>query len=86
MENKQERIGIIGIIVEGNEVGGDTPLKIQSILSEFSQNVIARTGVPVHDLGISAISVILRGCVEVFSALTGKLGKIKGVSVKSLMK
>lgn len=81
-----DRIGIIGIIVEGSEVGGDAPMKIQAVLSEFSDLIIARTGVPVHELGISAISVIVHGTVEKFSALTGKLGKIVGVSVKSLVK
>ena len=81
-----ERIGIIGIIVEGSEVGGDAPMKIQSILSEYNELIIARTGVPVHDLGVSAISVIVHGTIEKFSALTGKLGKIPGVSVKSLVK
>ncbi len=81
-----ERIGIIGIIVEENKVGGETALKIQEILSAFSKNIVARTGVPVQDMGLSAISVIVKGKVEDFSALTGKLGRISGVSVKSLVK
>lgn len=81
-----ERIGIIGIIVEGSEVGGDAPMKIQSILSGYNSLIVARTGVPIHELGVSAISVIVRGTIEQFSALTGKLGKIQGVSVKSLVK
>ena len=81
-----ERIGIIGIIVEGSEVGGEAPMRIQSVLSEYNELIIARTGVPVHDMGVSAISVIVSGTIEKFSALTGKLGKIPGVSVKSLVK
>ena len=81
-----KRIGIIGIIVEGSEVGGEAPMRIQSVLSEYNELIIARTGVPVHDMGVSAISVIVSGTIEKFSALTGKLGKIPGVSVKSLVK
>lgn len=81
-----ERIGIIAIIVEQNQVGGEAPQKIQALLSEYSDYVLARTGIPVKDMGVSAISVILRATVEIFSALTGKLGKISGVSVKSLIK
>ncbi len=81
-----ERIGIIGIIVDGNEVGGEAPQKIQAILSEYASVIIARTGVPVHELKLSAISVILKATVEQFSAITGKLGRISGVSVKSLIK
>ena len=85
MENT-DRIGIIGIIVQENEVGGEAPLKIQSVLSEYAPNIVARAGIPVHDMGLSAISVIVRGKVETFSAITGKLGRISGVSVKSLVK
>lgn len=81
-----KRIGIIGIIVEGSEVGGEAPMRIQSVLSEYNELIIARTGVPVHDMGVSAISIIVSGTIEKFSALTGKLGKIPGVSVKSLVK
>ncbi len=81
-----ERIGIIGIIVDAKEVGGEAPQKIQSLLSDFSDLIVARTGVPVRDMGLSAISVIVRGTVEQFSTITGKLGKIQGVSVKSLIK
>ena len=85
MENA-ERIGIIGIIVEEGQVGGEAPLKIQSVLSDYAPYIVARTGIPVHDMGLSAISVIVRGKVETFSAITGKLGRIDGVSVKSLVK
>lgn len=85
MENA-ERIGIIGIIVEERQVGGEAPLKIQSVLSDYAPYIVARTGIPVHDMGLSAISVIVRGKVETFSAITGKLGRIDGVSVKSLVK
>ena len=81
-----ERIGIIAIIVDGKQVGGEAPQKIQSLLSEYAEFVLAHTGIPVRDMGVSAISVILRAKVETFSALTGKLGKIAGVSVKSLIK
>lgn len=81
-----ERIGIIGIIVEAREVGGEAPQKIQSILSDFSDIIVARMGVPVKEMALSAISVTVRGQIEQFSALTGKLGKIPGVSVKSLVK
>lgn len=81
-----DRIGIIGIIVESDQVGGEAPQKIQSVLSEYSNLIIARTGVPVHEMNLSAISVILHGTVEQFSAITGKLGKISGISVKSLIK
>lgn len=85
MENA-ERIGIIGIIVDERQVGGEAPLKIQSVLSDYAPYIVARTGIPVHDMGLSAISVIVRGKVETFSAITGKLGRIDGVSVKSLVK
>ena len=81
-----ERIGIIAIIVDGNQVGGQAPQKIQALLSEYAECILARTGIPIRDMGVSAISVIIRAKLETFSALTGKLGRISGVSVKSLIK
>ena len=42
-------------------------------------------GLPDRESGFSAISVVVKGSVEEISALTGKLGKIKKVFVKSAL-
>lgn len=75
-----DKIGVIGIIVNRNT---QAVAQIQALLSEFSDIIIGRMGVPDHESSLSAISVIVKGKMETISALTGKLGRIKEVNVKS---
>ncbi|HOB64143.1 MAG: CopG family transcriptional regulator [Clostridiales bacterium] len=75
-----KRVGVIGIVVKGNPSAG---LEIQKLLSEYSDIIIGRMGVPDRVNGINAISVIVEGDNEKLSALTGKLGRLNNVSVKS---
>jgi len=75
-----KRVGVVGIVVKGNPVAG---VEIQKILSEFSDVIIGRMGVPDRVNGINAISVIVEGTTERLSALTGKLGRLDNVSIKS---
>ena len=74
------KIGVIGIIVHR---GTEAVQAIQALLSEFSDIIIGRMGVPDHESDLSAISVIVKGTMERISALSGKLGKIKGANIKS---
>ncbi len=76
-----KRIGVIGIVVENRSVVSD----VQNLLSEFSEIILGRMGIPDRESGISAISLIVKGSVEEISALTGKLGKIRNISVKSAL-
>ena len=76
-----KRIGVIGIVVEDRNVVSD----VQNLLSEFSEIILGRMGIPDRESGISAISLIIKGSVEEISALTGKLGKIRNISVKSAL-
>lgn len=75
------RIGVIGIIVEKREVVPE----VQNLLSGFSEIILGRMGIPDRESGISAICLTVKGSLESISSLTGKLGKISGISVKSAM-
>ena len=75
-----EKIGVIGIIVHR---GTDAVSKVQALLSEYSDIIIGRMGVPDHSSDLSAISVIVKGSMEQISALTGKIGRIQSVNIKS---
>ena len=75
-----KRMGVIGIVVSGDK---NTVLEMQSLLSEFSDIIIGRMGVPRDK--VSAISLIVEGTVERISALTGRLGKFHELSVKSAL-
>lgn len=75
-----KRIGVIGIVVKGNrEIVPD----MQKIFTEFSDIIIGRMGIPKD--GISTIALIVEGSQERVSALTGKLGRLNELYVKSAM-
>lgn len=57
--------------------------QVQEILSEYGEVIVARMGVPDHIRNQSVISVIVRGSVETLSAMTGKIGRLNNVTVKS---
>ena len=77
-----KRIGVVGIVVSGNR---ESVLSLQSILSDYSDIIVGRMGVPLPEDQISAISLIVRGENEDVSALTGKIGRLKDVNVKSAL-
>ncbi len=75
------RLGVIGIVVENR---GEV-MTVQRVLSEFSDVIEGRMGIPDKENGVAVISLIVKGNVERLSALTGKLGRIDGIAVKSAL-
>ncbi|HBL50589.1 MAG TPA: CopG family transcriptional regulator [Firmicutes bacterium] len=78
MEN---RIGIIGIVIEDLEAAEP----VNAILHDYASSIIGRMGLPYRERGVSVITLIVDGNNDEISALTGKLGRIPGVSVKSMV-
>lgn len=78
----QKRIGIIGIFVK---VRTEAAEQVNRYLSDFGEIVVARVGVPYRERGLSVISVVVDGTTDEIGALTGKLGSIQNVTVKSMM-
>lgn len=76
----EKRLGVVAIVVEGDR---SVTQKMQSILSDFGDIIVGRMGIPDHDDNIAVISLIVKGTVERISALTGKLGKLENITVKS---
>lgn len=76
----ETRVALIGIIVEDLEAVE----RINTLLHEFSQYVIGRMGLPYREKDISIISVVVNAEADVISTLAGKLGMVKGVSVKTI--
>ena len=74
------KVGVIGIIIEKDRSGVE---KIQQLLSQNADIILGRMGIPDITNGVFVISVIVRGTNERISALTGKLGRIGSVKVKS---
>ncbi len=80
MESDGSRVAVIGIIVEN----GDMVENVNSLLHQYSQYVIGRMGLPYRRRGISIISVVVDAPSDVISGLSGKLGRLSGVTSQVL--
>ena len=75
------RVGVISIIVENWEAV-DT---LNSLLHEYREFVIGRMGIPYKEKEINIICVALDAPQDTISTLAGKVGALKGVSVKTAL-
>ncbi len=75
------RIGVVAIIVEN----GDNVQKVNSILSSYAELIVGRMGVPYKAKNVKVISIIVDGTTDTIGAMTGKLGRLEGVTVKSAL-
>ena len=75
------RIGVIGIVIEEFE----SAHKVNETLHELASIIVGRMGIPKKERGLAIISLIVEGTTDQISAMTGKLGKIPGVNVKSAL-
>ena len=76
------RIGVIAIIIEENR---KSVQDVNRVLSEYFECIRARTGIPNHEKNIYVISLIVELNTEQLGALTGRLGNLPGVTVKSVL-
>lgn len=76
MEN---RIAILSIIIDDL----NSSEAVNSLLHEYNNIIVGRMGIPYRERGVSVIAVVVDTDTDTISAVTGKLGKIPGVSVKS---
>ena len=76
----ETRIAVIGIIVEEREAAG----RVNEALHQYGSYIIGRMGLPYAKKHVSIISIVLDAPMDVISALSGKLGRIPGVSTKAL--
>jgi putative iron-only hydrogenase system regulator len=74
----ETRVALIGIMVENNQEVEN----LNSLLSQYSQYIIGRMGIPYHQKGVSIISIAMDGPADEISALSGKIGRLSGISAK----
>lgn len=79
MENK--RLGVIAIVIEDLEQAEQVNAKIH----EYNDLMVGRMGIPYKERNISVISLMVDGTTDRINALTGKLGRIEKVQVKSML-
>ena len=75
----ETRVATLGIIVDQS---ADTEA-LNAILHDFREYIIGRMGIPYREKGISIISIAIDASQDIISALSGKIGRLKGVSTKT---
>lgn len=74
------RISVVGIIIEDRS----SAEQVNELLHQYGDYIIGRMGLPYAKKKVNIISVVLDAPMDVISALSGKLGRLKGVSSKAL--
>lgn len=75
----ETRVAVMSIIVEDTVAAA----KINAILHEYGQFIIGRMGIPYREKSINIISIALDAPQDIIAALSGKIGGLQGVSVKT---
>ena len=75
-----KRIAIIALVVTDREAAE----AINALLHEYGEHIMGRMGLPCRERGMNLISVAVDAPQDVISALAGKLGRLKGVSSKTV--
>lgn len=78
----EKRLGFVGIIIEERDLNAAA---VNELLGTFGNLIVARTGVPYEKRACSAITLIVDATTDELGVLTGKLGNLPGVSVKSML-
>lgn len=77
----EKRIGSILIVIkEKHDID-----KMNHILSSYANIILGRQGLSLKDHSINVISLVLEGRTDDINALTGKLGRLNGITVKSVL-
>lgn len=77
----EKRIGAVIIIVGGS---GNIEA-LNRVLSTHAAMILGRQGIPLRERGLNVISLVLEGTTDELGALTGKLGRLPGIRVRSVM-
>ena len=77
----EKRIGVVGIVIENRDVVH----LVNQILSDHSEMIVGRMGIPYRQRQVSVISLIVDGNTDEIGSMTGKLGALSKVSVKAAL-
>ena len=75
----ETRIAVIAIIVEKSE----STRELNDVLHEYCEHIIGRMGIPYRSRGVNIISVAVDAPNDIINALSGKIGRIQGVTTKT---
>ena len=77
----EKKIGTVSIVVLHREIVNE----VNALLSNYAAIIHARQGIPLHEDALYVISLVVKSDADTINALTGKLGKLKGIKVKSIL-
>ncbi|MFR5061648.1 MAG: TM1266 family iron-only hydrogenase system putative regulator [Christensenellales bacterium] len=77
---EENRIVLIGIIIENNEISEN----VNAVLHEYGGFIVGRMGLPYREKSLNVISVVVDAPNNIINSMTGKLGMLDGVSAKAL--
>ena len=75
----ETRVAVAAIIVEDP----NSVTALNDLLHQYGRYIIGRMGIPYKEKNIAIISIAMDAPQDVISALTGKIGRLKGVTVKA---
>ncbi|MHC1789849.1 TM1266 family iron-only hydrogenase system putative regulator [Solidesulfovibrio sp.] len=76
------RIGVVGIVIEDPK---NVSEKVNAVISDHGGIVLGRMGIPKPEYHVGVVSLIIEGTTDEIGSLTGRLGNIPGVTVKSAL-
>lgn len=76
----EEKVAVIGIFIHDMEAAA----AVNELLHEYADKIVGRMGIPYREKKLHIISVIVNAGSDEISTLAGKLGRIKGVTTKSM--
>jgi len=76
----ETKVALIGIVVENF----DSVSKLNEILHDYGDFIIGRMGIPYKERGVSIMSVAVDATEDTISAMAGKIGKLPGISSKTV--
>ncbi|MEW5865352.1 MAG: TM1266 family iron-only hydrogenase system putative regulator [Bacillota bacterium] len=78
--SQERRIAVVGILVEDRSRAAP---KVNEILGFHADMILGRMGIPYREKDVAVIALIVDGTTDEIGSLTGKLGNIRGVKVRS---
>lgn len=79
---EEKRLCVLSVIVEDRKEAE----KINGYLSEYGEYVVGRMGIPYRERNVSVLCVVLDAPSAAVNALTGKIGRLDGITAKALFR
>ena len=76
----ETRVAVLAIIVRE----GAAVTALNDLLHQYGAYIIGRMGIPYRQRGVNVISVAMDAPADVISALSGKIGRLPGITAKTV--